>query len=81
MRKAPPRRGSARAARRRTSRRGRPTLGAEARFVGKRGSDAAGELAASELRERGVELLGPVEEGRNGVVVSLVVAGREPDDV
>ena len=47
-------------------------LGAEARFVGKRGSDAAGELAGSELRERGVELLGPVEEGRNGVVVSLV---------
>src|SRR5262245_6273005 len=47
-------------------------LGAEARFVGKRGSDAAGELAAAELRGHGVELLGPVEEGRNGVVVSLV---------
>jgi sugar/nucleoside kinase (ribokinase family) len=47
-------------------------LGAEARFVGKRGSDAGGELAAGELRERRVELLGPVEEGRNGVVVSLV---------
>ena len=47
-------------------------LGAEARFVGKRGSDAAGELAAVELRGRGVELLGPVEEGRNGVVVALV---------
>ncbi len=51
-------------------------LGAEARFVGKRGSDAAGELAGNELRGRGVELLGPVEEGRNGVVVSLVA----PDD-
>jgi len=47
-------------------------LGAGARFVGKRGSDAAGELAAGELDGRGVELLGPVEEGRNGVVVSLV---------
>jgi sugar/nucleoside kinase (ribokinase family) len=47
-------------------------LGAEARFVGKRGSDPAGELAAAELRSRGVELLGPVAEGRNGVVVSLV---------
>lgn len=47
-------------------------LGAEARFVGKRGSDAAGELAARELSGRGVELLGPVEEGHNGVVVSLV---------
>jgi len=47
-------------------------LGAAARFVGKRGSDAAGELAGNELRGRGVELLGPVEQGRNGVVVSLV---------
>jgi sugar/nucleoside kinase (ribokinase family) len=47
-------------------------LDADARFIGKRGSDAAGELAAAELRGRGVELLGPVEEGHNGVVVSLV---------
>ena len=29
---------------------------------------------------RGVEVLGPVEDGRNGVVVSLVGAGRRPDD-
>ncbi|HEY7149611.1 MAG TPA: carbohydrate kinase family protein [Gaiellaceae bacterium] len=49
-------------------------LGAETRFVGKRGSDAAGELAAREVTARGVDLLGPVEEGRNGVVVSLVTA-------
>jgi sugar/nucleoside kinase (ribokinase family) len=49
-------------------------LGAEARFVGKRGSDAAGELAAREVASRGVDLFGPVEEGRNGVVVSLVTA-------
>jgi sugar/nucleoside kinase (ribokinase family) len=47
-------------------------LGAKARFVGKRGSDPAGELVAEELRGHSVELLGPVEEGRNGVVVSLV---------
>ena len=47
-------------------------LGAEARFVGKRGSDGAAELAARELAARGVDLLGPVEEGHNGVVVSLV---------
>src|SRR5919199_337041 len=39
--------------------------GAEARFVGKRGDDA-------EYRARGVELLGPVVGGRNGIVVSLV---------
>jgi|SRR5215203_4131452 len=48
------------------------SLGADARFVGKRGSDAAGELAAREVASRCVGLFGPVEEGRNGVVVSLV---------
>ncbi|MBD0348900.1 MAG: carbohydrate kinase family protein [Thermoleophilia bacterium] len=47
-------------------------LGAEARFVGKRADDAAGELAAGELARRGVDLYGPVANGRNGVVVSLV---------
>ena len=45
-------------------------LGAEARFVGKRGADAAGGLAAAELRGHGVEVVGPAE-GRNGVVVSF----------
>jgi len=50
------------------------SLGAEARFVGKRGSDASAELAAREVVDRGVELFGPVEEGRTGVVVSLVTA-------
>jgi ribokinase len=47
-------------------------LGAEARFVGKRGDDDAGRLAAAGLRGRGVDLVGPVVDGRNGVVVSLV---------
>ncbi len=50
------------------------TLGAEARFVGKRGSDPAGQIAAREVEQRGVEVVGPVPEGRNGVVVSLVGA-------
>ena len=49
-------------------------LGAEARFVGKRGADAAGELVARELAERGVEVAGPVG-GRTGVVVSLASDG------
>jgi sugar/nucleoside kinase (ribokinase family) len=49
------------------------SLGAEARFVGKRAGDGAGELARRELTGRGVEVLGPVAaDGRNGVVVSLV---------
>ena len=48
------------------------TLGADVRFVGKRGDDAAADVAGAELTRHGVELLGPVAEGRNGVVVSLV---------
>jgi ribokinase len=47
-------------------------LGEEARFVGKRAGDATGRLLADELRSRGVDFVGPVAEGRNGVVVSLV---------
>lgn len=50
------------------------SLGAEARFVGKRGDDPAGELVTRELRGRGVEVVGPVG-GRNGVVVSLASEG------
>ena len=48
------------------------TLGAEARFVGKRGDDPAAALAAGELGRLGVEVFGPVALARNGVVVSLV---------
>ena len=51
------------------------SLGAEAVYVGKRGADAAGELAARELERHGVELAGPVE-GRNGVVVSIAAGGE-----
>jgi len=47
-------------------------LGEEARFVGKLADDAAGELARSLLERRGVEVVGPAVEGRNGVVVALV---------
>jgi sugar/nucleoside kinase (ribokinase family) len=48
------------------------TLGAEARFVGKRGNDPAGALAAAELKRRDVAVLGPVANGRNGIVVALI---------
>lgn len=48
------------------------SLGAEARFVGKRGDDPAASLAAGELARLGVEVFGPVALGRNGVVVSIV---------
>lgn len=46
-------------------------LGADARFVGKRGDDDAGRLAAAGLARHGVEVCGPVE-GRNAIVCSLV---------
>ncbi|MGZ4334515.1 MAG: carbohydrate kinase family protein [Gaiellaceae bacterium] len=49
-------------------------LGAEARFVGRVGADAAGELVLRALRERGVEHRGPVA-GRTGVVVSIAASG------
>jgi ribokinase len=47
-------------------------LGAEARFIGKRGADASGGLVEDDLLRRAVEVLGPRPTGRNGVVVSLV---------
>ena len=47
-------------------------LGGSSRFIGKRGADEAGVLAASHLLDLGVELAGPVEPAGNGVIVSLV---------
>jgi ribokinase len=47
-------------------------LGAEARFVGKCGADATGELVKADLLRRAVDVVGPPPVGRNGVVVSLV---------
>jgi ribokinase len=47
-------------------------LGAKACFVGRRADDEVGRLVAAELERRGVEVLGPVVAGRNGVVVSVV---------
>jgi sugar/nucleoside kinase (ribokinase family) len=49
-------------------------LGADARFVGKRGDDTAGELVTRELAARGVDVAGPVG-GRTGVVVSIASDG------
>jgi ribokinase len=52
-------------------------LGAQSRFVGKRGADASGEVAEADLLRRAVDVLGPPPQGRNGVVVSLVEANGE----
>ena len=47
-------------------------LGGSSHFVGKRGADDAGAIAAARLLELGVGLLGPVEPSGNGVIVALV---------
>jgi len=46
-------------------------LGAQSTFIGKRGADLAGQLAAEDLDKRGVRVLGPAE-GKTGVVCALV---------
>jgi sugar/nucleoside kinase (ribokinase family) len=47
-------------------------LGASARWLGKRADDDGGRLAARQLADRGVGLVGPVAPVGNGIVVSLV---------
>ena len=49
-------------------------LGAAARFVGRVGDDAAGELLVRAMTARRVEVVGPVA-GRTGIVVSIAAAG------
>lgn len=49
-------------------------LGATSRFVGKRGTDAAGEIVTRELTGHGVEVVGPID-GHTGVVVSIAEDG------
>ena len=52
-------------------------LGGRARVVAQRARDLAGDLAAADLRRRGVELAGPVTAGQTGVVVSVSEPGGE----
>lgn len=51
-------------------------LGGRSRLIAARGTDLASRLVAGELTSRGVDLAGPVIEGRTGVVVSLSNHGR-----
>jgi ribokinase len=51
-------------------------LGGRSRLVYARGTDLAAELVVAELTGRGVEVAGPVVDGRTGVVVSLSDGGR-----
>ncbi len=50
------------------------SLGAEARFVGRRGDDSASDIVTRALEKRGVEVVGP-SGGRTGVVVSIASRG------
>ena len=50
-------------------------LGGRARLVAAQAGDLAGRLVAAELASRGVDLVGPVLDGRTGVVVSLSERG------
>ena len=52
-------------------------LGGRARFLGKRGDDDGGRLAAAHVAAYGVELAGPVEPAGNGIVVALVAPDGE----
>jgi ribokinase len=51
-------------------------LGGSARLIAARGSDLAARLVSGELTSKGVDLAGPMIEGRTGVVVSLSKGGR-----
>lgn len=50
-------------------------LGGRSRLIYARGTDLAAGLVAADLAGRGVELAGPVVDGRTGVVVSLTDGG------
>jgi ribokinase len=50
-------------------------LGGTARLIAARGNDLAAQLVAGELARRRVDLVGPVIDGRTGVVVSLSAGG------
>jgi ribokinase len=50
-------------------------LGGQARLIAARAADPAGRMVAGELASRGVGLVGPLIEGRTGVVVSLSEGG------
>src|SRR5579871_6069932 len=53
------------------------SLGAQTRLIAKWGSDTTGRLVAAEVGARRVEVLGPMGQGRNGVVVSIVEENGE----
>jgi sugar/nucleoside kinase (ribokinase family) len=51
-------------------------LGGRARLIAARAADPAGRMVSAELASRGVDVAGPLLDGRTGVVVSLSDGGR-----
>jgi ribokinase len=51
-------------------------LGGRARLIAARAADPAGRMVSGELASRGVDVAGPLLDGRTGVVVSLSDGGR-----
>ncbi len=51
-------------------------VGGRARLIAARSADLAGQLVSAGLSARGVELVGPVIDGRTGVVVSMSDGGH-----
>jgi sugar/nucleoside kinase (ribokinase family) len=52
-------------------------LGGQSRLIAARGTDLGAALVTAELARRGVDLVGPVIEGKTGVVVSLSDGGSK----
>jgi sugar/nucleoside kinase (ribokinase family) len=52
-------------------------LGARSRLICARGTHASDALAAAEIERRGVEVCGPIAEGRGGIVVAVRTAEGE----
>ena len=52
-------------------------LGGRSRLIAATATDLAAGLVASELADRGIELVGPVIEGRTGVIVALSDRGSQ----
>lgn len=52
-------------------------LGGQSRLIAVTATDLAAKLVAGELASRGIDLVGPVIDGRTGVIVALSDGGRQ----
>lgn len=52
-------------------------MGGRSRLIAARGTDLGARLVTEELRQRGVDVVGPIVPGATGVVVSISADGRK----